>query len=86
MKININDYVKVKLNQQGKEIYFHLYDEQRKDMVARKGYYPQYLQPQYPSVDSEGYSSFQLWQFMQIYGSYLHIGNDLPFETDLLFE
>lgn len=84
--VNINDFVKVKLNQKGKEIYFHLYDDARRNMVENKGYYPEYLQPRYPKVDTDGYSKFQLWEFMQIYGECMVMGTDLPFETNLVFE
>ncbi len=84
MKININDEVKVKLTEEGKEIYFHKDDEYRKQMVAEKGHYPLYFQPQYPKVDDEGYTKFQLWELMQIYGKHIDVVS-LPFRnTDIV--
>jgi hypothetical protein len=80
MKININDEVKVKLTENGREIYFHKDDEHRKQEVAEKGYYPPYFQPQYPRVDDEGYTTFQIWELMQIYGKHINVCS-LPFKN-----
>ena len=34
--------------------------------------------------DEEGYTSFQLWDLMNIFGPYLTLGTDIPFETDII--
>lgn len=83
--IDINDYVKVKLNQFGKDIYFHRHDDTRAQYVEKNGYYPACFQPEYPKVDDDGYSKFQLWDFINIYGEYMELGRKLPFETELVF-
>ena len=31
-------------------------------------------EPSYPKVDKDGYTEFQLWDFMSIYGSYMKMG------------
>ena len=58
--INLNDTVKVKLTDHGKDIYYHQLD-------GIDG-----IEPHLPNVDKEGYTHIQLWYFMQLYGE--HIG------------
>ena len=70
MKINLNEPVKVKLTDWGKEIYYHQYDRINK-MVGRE-----VCKPRYPKEDENGYIEFQLWCFMELYGE--HIGITLP--------
>lgn len=82
-KININDIVKVKLTDFGKEIYYHQFDE----LNASRG--RAVIEPFYPKVNEDGYTSFQLWYLMDLYGRYLSItgtvdNNTLPFETTIL--
>ena len=72
-KLNLNHFVKVKFTNHGKDIYYHQYDELNKIMEAR-GVRP--LTPTYPEVDENGYSTMQLWSFIQLYGP--HIGMALP--------
>jgi hypothetical protein len=83
--ININDMVRVKLTEMGKEIYFHQYDNLNK-LLGKE-----IVKPSYPNIDSEEYSNFQLWHLMKIYGESLELGktvtnNTLPFETNILIE
>lgn len=70
--INFNDKIKVKLTDLGKDIFYYQYDwilEQNPKTRA-------YIKPHYPKVDEEGYTTFLLWQFMQLYGK--HIGMGAP--------
>lgn len=70
--INFNDKIKVKLTDLGKDIFYHQYDwilEQNPKTRA-------YIKPHYPKVDEEGYTTFLLWEFMQLYGK--HIGMAAP--------
>lgn len=73
MRINLNDWVKVKLTDYGKEIFNHRFDEVNR-MIKEKGGKP--LTPIPLKVDEDGYSSFQLWTFMEMYGE--HIGMAKP--------
>lgn len=68
MTINLNDFVKVKLTDYGKEIYYHRYDDLNE---WRRKYGLIRLEPHFPEVDEEGKSKFQLWDFMKIYGNYI---------------
>lgn len=68
-KINLNDRVKVKLTPLGAEIYYHQYDELNKQIKERGG---KQLEPTMPRIDKDGYTEFQLWHFIELYGE--HIG------------
>lgn len=65
--VNLNDYVKVKPTDCGKEIYYHKNDK------VNKIYGRRVIKPSFPRVDSEGYTKFQLWDFINIYGNYMDI-------------
>ncbi len=67
MKINLNESVKVKLTDLGKEIFYHQYDKINK-AVGRE-----VCKPRYPTEDENGYTKFQLWCFIQLYGEYIGI-------------
>ena len=80
-KININEYVKVKLTDYGKEIFYHQYDEINSFYKCEK------IKPHYPKVDKEGYASFQLWYFMNLYGRYIDMGMQNVIEPlEIVFE
>lgn len=74
MEFNINENVKVKLTDKGKDIYFHQYDD-----------YPT-INASYPKVDNNGYTRFQLWDLMKLYGSYMGLCKDLVFETTIILD
>lgn len=67
-KLNWNSFVKVKLTDLGRDIYYHRFDG-----LIERGIN---ITPQYPKEDENGYCGFQLWSFMQLYGGY--IGMALP--------
>ena len=65
-KINLNEIVKVKLTPLGAEIYYKQFDE------LNKQYGREICKPQMPKIDKDGYTEFQLWHFIELYGQ--HIG------------
>lgn len=65
-KININEKIKVKLTPIGAEIYYKQYDELNKNAGKTV------LEPRMPKIDKDGYTEFQLWHFIELYGE--HIG------------
>lgn len=71
--INLNDIIKVKLTQKGVDIFYHQHDELNKWLTAMKAL-P--LKPHMPEIDAEGYTEFQLWKFMNIYGQHIEMGMD----------
>lgn len=70
VRLNLNDNIKVKLTEHGKDIYYHQYD--RTNAFCGR----ELCKPSYPKVDEDGYTTFQLWCFMELYG--VHIGMTLP--------
>lgn len=68
--VNLNDHIKVKLNEQGLAVYRKYYGG------------PHYAGPK---VDSEGYCEMQLWVFINIFGGSITVGLDgAPFDVDMI--
>ena len=63
--INLNDTVKFRLTDYGKDIYYHRFDEVNTKIRKRGG---KLIEPNMPKVDSDGYTRMQLWQFMELFG------------------
>ena len=68
MTINLNDWVKVKLTDLGKDVYYHRFDEVN-EFIKKRGGKP--ITPHMPAVDSEGKTKIQLWDFIELYGDYI---------------
>jgi hypothetical protein len=77
-KFNINATVKVKLSERGKQIH-------REEWECVFGNNPNFTYSP-PQEDEEGYSKWQMWSLMEMFGSYCGLGFDLPFHTDILIE
>ena len=77
MIFNINDNVKVKLTQHGKDVL----KEKHRRFWADVGKQMAWYTP--PEEDSEGWSEWQLWQLMGELGDELHMGCKMPFETEI---
>ena len=69
--VNINEHIKVKLTDKGKEIYRNQYYDIDDEHVPTL------------DIDEEGYCEFQLWHFMRIFGEYFCTGGGLPCETNV---
>ena len=69
-KINLNETIKAKLTPYGAEIYYKQFDE------LNKQYGREMCKPLMPRIDKDGYTEFQLWHFMELYGQ--HIGMCKP--------
>lgn len=65
IRINLNELIKVKLTDWGKEIYYHQYDKTNQ-FAGRE-----ICKPKFPKEDENGYTEFQLWDFMELYGKYM---------------
>lgn len=74
LPFNVNDYVRVKLTEAGREALV-------KEHVALFRSLPE--QPKYvpPQTDAEGWSKFQLWDLMHRLGAACFVGGPVPFET-----
>ena len=77
VKTNLNLYIKVKLNDYGRQIH----DDYWRD-ICRDANVLYELE-----VDEEGYTSFQIHKFMNLFGEYAHLGAKPFLETnDVLIE
>lgn len=75
--INMNDTVKVKLTEHGKQILKENHDMFWKDRAAPYEF-------KLPKEDENGYSSWQLWGLFQEFGHKIGLGFKLPFETGMI--
>lgn len=80
---NINEYIHVKLTDEGRLIH----QQDHESFVAAvptlttsmKLYKP-------PQVDAEGYSKFQGWRLMQLFGPHMRLGAPNPFDLTVRFQ
>ena len=75
IKTNLNYYIKVKLTEHGKEVHREYWEPICNELK---------LAYKEPEVDSDGYSSFQMYDFMNVFGK--HMTNLLVCETDVLIQ
>ena len=77
VKTNLNLYIKVKLNDYGKKIHYDYWKD-----ICSDTHIPYDLE-----IDEEGYSTFQMHDFMNTFGEYAHHGGKPFLETcDVLIE
>ena len=80
MQINMNDKVKVKLTEAGRETY-------RAFMTDVSAPLEPYLPALDPSrdLDADGFSEFHFWEIMQVFGPRMHMGmTEMPFEENAI--
>lgn len=71
---NINEIIKVRLTDIGKDILHKHFSELHKYCASIEP--DEYILHQY-SEDDKGYICFQLWDFMYIFGSYFYVRHTL---------
>lgn len=80
MEVNLNETVRVKLNENGIAIlrrnYEAVYKQYRPEMLKKHPF-------KLPAIDKEGWSEFKLWKLMQEFGSSIYMGCKMPFETTI---
>ena len=76
MQFNVNDSVRVKLNDRGVKILRERHDELRKRLPSVGNF-------TLPAVDENGWSKFQLWDLMRIFGPHISLGMVTPFDTTI---
>ena len=77
MRFNINNYVRVRLTDRGRSIHREWYEK------ISKQYPPDCLSYRPPTEDEEGWSRWQLWDLMNIFGPSCMNGCIIPFETEI---
>lgn len=78
-EFNVNQYVKVKLTDEGLDIL-------RKDNENMRKAFPKWPEWKEPVTDEEGYAEFQCWSLMSRFGEHISLGSKLPFETVILVD
>lgn len=81
-KVNINETVKVKLNEVGLAIYADRAKETNKRFEENN---VKWKCPLYPKRDDKGYVKFQLWDLMNLYGEHLGLTLMSPFEDNVIY-
>lgn len=76
---NLNDRIKVKLNKWGFEIWKN--DHERHNFIASETF--ETIKQRY--TDDKGYSEFQTWDFMRIFGQHFTMGFNQPLEDMNVF-
>ena len=76
---NINHIIKVKLTNHAKDIYYHQHDK------LNKSYGRELIKPSYPEVDKDGFTEFQLWHFIEIYGPYMHMTSPMILQDNNIY-
>lgn len=74
--LNINETVQVKLTFEG----IRILKERHEDLRHRV---PSISEWRVPRTDKDGWSEFQLWSLMQIFGPHITMGGPNPFETTI---
>jgi hypothetical protein len=77
MKFNVNNYVKVRLTDEGRTII----KCKRYSNPLLKGYLD--YDDTYPKEDENGWSMWQMWDLMSMFGDYMYNGCRIPFETEI---
>ncbi len=77
--VNFNDRVLVRLTEDGHRILKERHEEMRQKLPSYPSYVPR-------KTNDEGQVSFQIWDLMNTFGPYMHLGSTkLPIEASLTF-
>lgn len=83
VQTNINMYVYVKLKESGYKILREHNAELNNKIMKFGGKGVPYEDP---DVDEEGWTKYQMWELMKIFGSSIMLGVETPFETTIKME
>lgn len=84
IKINLNETVKVKLTDYGKDVYYHQFDDLNKRIIKNGG---KPIEPHFPKEDENGYCEMQLWGLMELYGNYMAMEHQNVFKPfEIIYE
>ena len=78
MQFNINNYVRVRLTDHGREIH-------QRNHFSLLGAMPSDVRAEFPYVspkeDQDGWSEWQLWHLMREFGPWIRMTGEPPFST-----
>ncbi|CAH1002626.1 hypothetical protein LEM8419_03498 [Neolewinella maritima] len=80
-KVSVNDYIKVKLNDEGYEHRAKVHNAYANVITRWKQRDAEYYRSK---ADEDGYTKFQLWSFVDEFRDYFHIGCQLAFDNELV--
>jgi len=84
-QFNINYCVKVKLNFAGRDIHY-MYQRDRNIAVNNFSIKPVPFVYKAAEEDEEGYTKWQMWNLMEVFGSCMQLGREMPFDTVILLK
>ena len=76
LKVNINDSVRVRLTDHGRKLHREHWDRFVGDAYPYRA----------PEEDEQGWSGWQLWDLMSVFGEHMCMAGPLPFETEIEIE
>ena len=86
VRINLNETVKFKLGDTGREIFYHQYDEWLASLPENHPIRKTVI-PHYPKEDENGYVEMQLWECMRLFGPHFRMGyQDIIIPLEILYE
>ena len=74
---NINDFIKVKLTEHGYNAHVLHYKKYLGENFNNKYFLPM--------VDEDGFTKYQLWEFINIFGEHMFMGEDQLIEDNLIY-
>ena len=80
---NINNCIKVKLKKDGYKRLANLHNSYLNTIPKWKARSMEYYTSK---ADKDGYSSMQMWRFMEIFGPVTQIGFDQYYDTEILIK
>lgn len=72
MRVNINDFVRVKLTKRGREI-MERWSLDTSGSDARTKF-----------VEPSGWTSWQMWELMKVFGPHLAMHEESPFDSNII--
>lgn len=82
--LNVNAVVEVRLTASGREIINRRHEEFLNSITEKARERWKNFTP--AEANEDGYSTFQLWNLMNIFGPYIDMAVEPPFETIILIE
>lgn len=79
--VNLNSSIKVKLTPMGKKILQDRHDDLREHVQSVSG---SDIGPYSPRLDDNGYYTTQLWILMNVFGPYMTMGIEEPFDMSAI--
>lgn len=76
MRFNMNQYVKVKLTDVGRE-------KLQQDHQKLYSTFKSSREFRLPKEDEDGWSKWQMWHLFEAFGPHIHLGARIPFETEI---